>query len=163
VLTRVLIGLFGLVVVAALVAGIVGLVAPSNPVYGVAEIQAALRQQPRAWTSRTVRVRGWINGGGGEQCFGPPTATCAGKWITLTADGRWGVGAQLNVVLPEGLREDSLWPRPGGAIVFLWHLPIVGRAIRERSLSSTLRVRLLVASPACDHAPGPCAAGVLVP
>lgn len=49
-----------LLALAALAAGLAGLITPPAPVYSVDQLQAALRQQPRAWSGRVVSVRGVV-------------------------------------------------------------------------------------------------------
>ncbi len=66
---RIALGLFCVVVLAALAAGLVSLLAPT--VYTVDAVQAGLRQRPDAWIGRTIRVRGWVAAYGyGRGCAG---------------------------------------------------------------------------------------------
>jgi len=130
-------------------------------VYGVVAVQAGLQHHPRAWSGRTVRVRGWITGSGGAPCIAM-TGDCVGTWVRLIpTPERSGASTELDVVLPMDMSASSLSPRPSASI--LWRLPIVGHLLLAQSMSSTLHVRLMTTAPTCLHAPGPCATGLLVP
>jgi len=176
---RAAVGLPSIFVVAALIAGIVGLATLPGLTYNINQIQVGLRQHPSSWGGRVVRVHGWVNGGGGEPCYGPPTATCFGTWVTLVSTPN-GHGLQLNVVfpdsairyrvdtksgitieIPEGVRPDLLYPP--SSVATLQRLPILGPLLIGSPNSTTLRVRLLLASPICAHAHDPCVAGMFTP
>ncbi len=61
---RVILLALGLVLVAGLVAAVVGVLRPDDGlVYTVAQVQAGLQQHRAAWAGRTVRVRGMVGGG----------------------------------------------------------------------------------------------------
>jgi len=166
---RVLIVLLCLVVVAALVSVIVGLVSPSPRVYSVDEVQAGLRQQPRAWVGRTVLVRGWSNSSSGQGCppWGPgprssPSlfASCKKTWLLLTPAFPSPGPATFPVLLPRTGPDLTARDLPLIAGMGLHMLPVVGPTLFHWSGSRTLRVKLTIDAPSCGSMP-PC--GVLVP
>jgi len=57
---RVSLGLVALVLIAGVVTALIGHLVPSEPVYSVVAVQDGVRQHPKAWVGRTVRVRGWV-------------------------------------------------------------------------------------------------------
>lgn len=57
---RVSLWLVALVLIAGVVTALIGHLVPSEPVYSVVAVQDGVRQHPKAWVGRTVRVRGWV-------------------------------------------------------------------------------------------------------
>jgi len=168
---RVLIVLLCLVVVAALAGVIVGLVSPSLRVYSVDEVQAGLRQQPRAWVGRTVLIRGWSNSFSGQGCplwrpvsrSSPSLFTsCKKTWLLLTPTFPSSSPAAFPVLLPRTGPDLTLTTRDPSLIagIGLHMLPVIGPTLFHWSGSRTLRVKLTIDAPSCESM-SPC--GVLVP
>jgi hypothetical protein len=173
VLKRVLIGLLCFVVVAALAGAVVGIVTPSPRVYAVAEVQAGVRQNPRAWVGRTVLVRGWSNSSSGQGCapfrptahqFPSLVASCKRAWLTLTptfpSPSVPSAATEFPVLLPRTGPDPTHLDLPLSAGMGLHTLPVVGPTVFRWSGSRTLRVRVTMNASLCDNLP-PC--GVLVP
>ncbi len=174
---RVLIGLLCLVVVAALAGAVVGIVTPSPRVYMVDEVQAGVRQHPRAWVGRTILVRGWSNSSSGQGCapFRPTShqwvslfASCKMAWLILmptfpspsSPSSPSSASTELPVLLPHTGPDLTHPDLPVSAGMGLHTLPVVGSTIFRWSGSRTLRVRVTMAASSCDNMQ-PC--GVLVP
>ncbi len=167
---RVLIVLLCLVVVAALAAVAVGLIRPSLGIYSVGQVQAGLRQQPRAWVGRTVLVRGWSNSSSGAGCapFGPNSPatflsvfkSCKKSWLLLSPTFPFSDPATFLVFLPPWGPDLTDINSSENLGMDLRMLPVVGPTLFRWGGSRVLRVRLTMDMPSCDNMP-PC--GVLVP
>ena len=165
---RVAIALLGLLLLALLAAAILGFFAPTARVYTVDEVQAGMRQDPRAWVGHTILVRGWSNSSGGRGCapFRPGSrqmpslfASCAMAWLMLTPTFPSSSPTPFPVLLPRTGPDPTRLDLPLSAGMGLHTLPVVGPTLFRWSGSRTLRVRLTTAAHLCDDLP-PC--GVLV-
>lgn len=168
---RIVIGVLCLVLVAALVGGAVGLVAPSPRIYSVDEVQTGLQRQPGAWAGRTILIRGWSNSASGVGCVMPRPgarglyslwATCKRAWLMLTpgfpAQGPETFPVLLPRTGPDLTRADLLVEAGMG----LHTLPVVGPTLFRWGGSRTLRVHLTL-SAGCATTRPPCPGGVLIP
>ncbi len=79
-----------------------------DPVYGVTDVQAGLRQQPRSWAGRVFLLRGVITMQGLLVGCGRPACPGA-SWIVLlpTHEPAWSEARQLAVSMDIGRRRGS--------------------------------------------------------
>lgn len=78
-------------------------VAAPNRVYTVAEVQAGLRQHPRAWAGRTIQVSGDIMMRVRGGCPASAPACTSPEWVYLGPEGKpaWSRPAQVQMMISQ--------------------------------------------------------------
>lgn len=131
---RLSLGVVGFVVIAGVVATLVARRVSPQPIYTVAQVQAGLAHHPRAWTGRTIVIRGAIVAAyygptsAGYQCGRGPMACPAdvvdippfdaAHLLLVPAEGQGTRGAVLGSVSAEGSGSTG-----GGALALMYLSP----------------------------------------
>ncbi len=144
-----------------LLGAVVALRFPSERAYTVAEVQAGLRANPRAWVGHTVLIEGWLLGRGAE-CRTPHCTYP--RWTAVPeCDDRCAAWEELGVASASGCvvgRRCPDWhgqplilayaasPLPSSSLLYdvlglLSQVPVVGSLSPAPQLIRQYRVRLL--------------------